>query len=56
VDFIDSATVRVLAASKDTLDGQGRRLIVRSPSRVAARMLGLFGLGDLIEAPDGAGP
>jgi anti-anti-sigma factor len=49
VEFIDTATVRALAVGQQSLDGQGRKLTFRSPSRLAARMLDLFGLADLIE-------
>jgi anti-anti-sigma factor len=55
-EFIDTATVRVLAAALQLLDRQGRELTVRSPSRLAARVLDLFGLAYLVEARDGAKP
>ena len=55
LEFIDTATVRVIATVHDLLAGQGRSLTVRSPSKMAALLLGVFGLGALIEAPD-SGP
>jgi anti-anti-sigma factor len=55
-EFIDTATVRVLAAGLQLLDRQGRKLTIRSPSRLAARVLDLFGLADLVEAREGAKP
>jgi anti-anti-sigma factor len=51
--LIDTSTVRVLATGQQLLDRQGRTLTFRSPSRVAARALHLFGLTDLIESPEG---
>jgi anti-sigma B factor antagonist len=48
--FIDTASVRALALSRELLDRDGRRVTFRSPSRLAARVLGLFGLTELIEA------
>lgn len=53
--FIDSATVRIIATAHQLLVGQGRTLSVRSPSRLAVRVLDLFGLAALIEAPEGLG-
>jgi anti-anti-sigma factor len=47
--FIDTVTVRVFAASQQMLDRHGRKLTFRSPSRLAARVLDVFGLSDLIE-------
>ena len=54
--FIDSATVRALASAYQLLDGQGRRLTFRSPSRLAVRVLDVFGLTDLIETPPNRAP
>jgi anti-anti-sigma factor len=51
---IDTATVRVLAVGQQLLADWGRRLTFRSPSRLTARVLHLFGLTDLIEAREGA--
>ncbi len=48
--FIDIATARVLATAQQLLDGQNRQLTFRSPSRLAARLLHVFELTDLIEA------
>ena len=55
-EFIDTATVRVFAVAQQLLDRHDRKLTLRSPSRLAARMLYLFGLTDLIEAPECAQP
>jgi anti-anti-sigma factor len=55
-EFIDTDTVRVLAVAQQLLDRHDRKLTFRSPSRLAARMLYLFGLTDLIEAPIGDQP
>jgi anti-anti-sigma factor len=47
--FIDAGTVRALARASDLLDGRGRTLVLRSPSRMARRVLGMLGLSRLIE-------
>jgi anti-anti-sigma factor len=49
VTFIDTATVRALATCQQLLDRAGRALTFRSPSRLAVRVLDLFGLTDQIE-------
>ncbi len=49
-DFIDTAISRTLADAQQMLDLQGRRVTFRSPSRLAARLLDLFGLSPLIES------
>jgi len=54
VTFVDTAAVRALAMGHQLLDGQDRRLTFRSPSRLAAQVIAMFGLADLIEAPAGA--
>ena len=50
-DFIDTGTVRALARAWRLLNDRGRTLTLRSPSKVAVRVLGLLGLAHLIE-PD----
>jgi anti-anti-sigma factor len=55
-EFIDSATVRVLAVAWQWLDRRGRKLTLWSPSSLAATVLGLFGLTDLIEDREPARP
>ncbi len=50
LEFIDTATVRVLATAHHLLAMQGRTLAVRSPSRLGRRVLELFALTDVIEA------
>ena len=52
VEFIDIASVRVLDEARQLLWREGRYLRFRSPSRLAAMVLGLFGLTDLIEAAE----
>ena len=52
MEFVDSATVRVLAMAQQLLDWRGRKLTFRSPSRLAVRVLALFDLTDLIETPE----
>jgi anti-sigma B factor antagonist len=49
VEFIDTASVRVLTACRRMLDRESRRLTFRSPSRLAARVLRVFGLSALVE-------
>lgn len=52
--FIDSATVRALAQFGRRLGEHGRRLTLRSPSRIAARVLGILGFSHLVDdAVDG---
>jgi len=51
LEFIDSATVRLLAEGQQLLERQGRTMTFRSPSRLAARVLNVFGLADSIETP-----
>ena len=51
--FIDTAAGRVLATGQQLLDRDGRKLMFRSPSRLAARVLHLFGLTDSIEVLSG---
>jgi len=50
LEFIDSATVHVLAEARQLLERAGRSMTFRFPSRLAVRRLELFSLGDLIEA------
>jgi anti-anti-sigma factor len=53
-EFTDTAAVRVLAVGQQLLDDRGRTLTFRSPSRLAARVLHMFGLTDRIEAREAA--
>lgn len=46
-DFIDTAALRTVLRARETLGGSGRLLTLRSPSRIAGRLLGVFGLGHL---------
>ena len=50
IEFMDTVTGRTLAVARQLLDLRDRRLTFRSPSRLAARVLDLFGLSYLIEA------
>ena len=50
-EFIDTGTARALARAWQFLDDCGRTLTVRSPCRLALRVLTLLDLGHLIE-PD----
>ena len=50
--LIDTAAARVFATGQQLLDSGGRKLTFRSPSRLAARVLHLFGLTDLVETPE----
>ena len=46
-EFMDSAALRAVLTARENLADSGRRLTLRSPSRSAARLLGVFGLGHL---------
>lgn len=52
--FIDSATLRILAKTQELLTCRGCHLAIRSPSRLAALVLGVFELAALIEVADSA--
>jgi len=54
VRFIDTAIVRAFCDGQRFLSSLGRKLTFRSPSRVAARLLDIFSLTDLIERREGA--
>ena len=49
VQFINSATVRVLTAAGDFLRSERRTFTLRSPSRCAQRILELCGVSGLVE-------
>jgi anti-anti-sigma regulatory factor len=49
VEFIDIASVRVLDLARQLLWREGRYLTFRAPSKLAAVVLGLFGLTSLVE-------
>jgi anti-anti-sigma factor len=51
VDFVDAAAITAFATAQELLVSQGRRLTFRSPSPLAARVLGVFGLSALVETP-----
>lgn len=50
-EFIDSGTLRAFDRARQFLDNRGRTLTLRSPSRIAVRVLTVLGLSHLIE-PD----
>lgn len=54
LEFMDTATCRILVGARQLLDRQGRTLIVRSPSALASRVLHFFGLADLIDVAERA--
>lgn len=54
IEFMDTATLRAVLAAKAALAGDGRQLTLRSPSRIAGRMLGVFGLDHLVSPPAAA--
>ena len=49
IAFIDSSSISVLARAAEFLGDRGRELTLRSPSRIADRMLTLLKLSHLIE-------
>ena len=56
VQFINSATVRVLTAAGDFLRSEQRSFALRSPSRCAQRILELCGASGLVETTPAAVP
>jgi anti-anti-sigma factor len=54
--FIDSGSIRVFAIARRWLDREDRNLTFRSPSRLAARVLNLWGLSALIETREASRP
>jgi anti-sigma B factor antagonist len=50
MEFIDTATLRALLRAREALDLGGRQLTLRSPSRIADRLLAVFGLSHLVSA------
>ena len=50
-EFMDTAALRAILRARETLEGTGRELTLRSPSRSAGRLLGVFGLGHLAVPP-----
>lgn len=53
--LIDTATVRAVLRAREVLACGGRQLTLQSPSRIANRVLSVFGLSDLVGAPRTAG-
>jgi anti-anti-sigma factor len=49
--FIDSASVRLFAITRRSLDREGRKLSFRSPSALVNHVLQMWGLAGLIESP-----
>ena len=49
VTFLSSSTVGVFIRTRDVLLERSRRLMIRRPSSMARRVLGIGGIGDLIE-------
>ena len=54
-EFMGIATLRALLRARDVLDQGGRQLTLRSPSRIADRLLAVFGLSHLVGAQRTAG-
>ena len=46
--FIDTAALRAVLRAREVLAGGGRQLTLRSPSRIAGRLLAVFGLSHLV--------
>ena len=47
--FIDAGTVRAIMRASELLDDAGRTLTLRSPSRLARRVLAVLGVSRMIE-------
>jgi len=54
VQYIDATSVRVLTGCQQMLDRERRTLSFRSPSRLAARVLRVFGLSEFIDTRERA--
>lgn len=44
MEFMDTAALRAVLQAKGALERRGRVLTLRSPSRIAGRLLGVYGL------------
>ena len=51
LEFMDTAALRAVLRTREALEGTGRHLTLRSPSRIAGRLLEVFGLGHLAGPP-----
>lgn len=47
MEFMDTAVLRAVLNAREALGSRGRDLTLRSPSRIARRLLGVFGLDHL---------
>lgn len=47
-DFMDTAALRAVLRARQELQGGERQLTLRSPSRIAGRLLAVFGLCQLV--------
>jgi anti-anti-sigma factor len=52
VEYIDIASVRILDVARQLLSRESRSLTFRSPSKLAAVVLGLFGLTEFLEGSE----
>lgn len=50
LEFMDTATIRAVVRARAVLAGDGRQLTIRSPSRIAGRVLAVFGLTQLVSS------
>lgn len=50
-DFMDTAALRTVLRAREALEGTGRQLTLRSPSRSAGRLLAVLGLDHLADPP-----
>jgi len=48
IEFMDTAALRSVLEARAVLAGDGRQLMFRSPSRIAERVLAVFGLTHLV--------
>lgn len=55
LEFMDTATIRAVVRARAVLAGDGRQLTLRSPSRIARRILAVFGLTQLVSPVAPAG-
>ena len=55
-DFMDTAALRAVLRARHVLHGSERQLTLRSPSRIAGRLLAVLGLSQLVSPAPATNP